>query len=216
MPSPQLRLVLFVAALAALGAAALVLSPVSEQGLRDALEPLGVAGPLAFILLSAVLGSVFVPGPLLAGASGLLFGTLTGFFVTLAAATLGATVAVAVARRAGHAGVQELEHPRVRAVGRLLRQHAVAVAAVVVQRLAPALPDAPFSYLFGLAGVRAWQVALGTVVGAAPRAFSYVALGDAVGTRSGPLAAVAVGTLAATAAVGAVVLAVAVRRTRRP
>lgn len=213
MPTARQRLALFVAALVTLGVAVLLAAPVSERGLRDAIEPLGVAGPLAFILVSALLGDLFVPGPLLAGAAGLLFGTVIGFAVTLTAATLGAVLAVVAARAAGRPGVRELADPRVRALEALLARHAV--AAVVVQRLAPAVPDAPCSYLFGLAGLRAWQVALGTIIGAAPRAFSYVALGDAVGTGSGPLAVVAIGTLVAGGVLGAVLLAVVARRTRR-
>ena len=213
MRAPRQRLVLLVVALVALAAAVGLAAPVSQRGLRDAIEPLGAAGPLAYVGLAAALGAAFVPGPLLAAASGLLFGTLTGFGVSLASATLGAVLAVAAARRAGRPGVEELTDRRVRALEELLRRHPL--GAVVVQRLAPAVPDAPCSYLFGLAGIGVAPVALGTLLGAAPRAFSYVALGDAAGTGSGRLAAVALGTLVAGAVLGAALAALAVRRARR-
>lgn len=209
-PPPKQRLALFVAALAVLAMAVLLAAPVSEDGLRDALDPLGWAAPLGYVPLSALLGVLFVPGPILAGASGLLFGTVTGFFVTLAA-TLGSSVlAVLAARGAGREGVTELEDPRVRLVERLLQRYGV--GAVVVQRLLPAVPDAPCSYLYGLAGLRVWQVALGTLIGAAPRAFSYTAIGDGLGDGGSTIGIIGLVTLVVTGVAGAAIAVVAVRR----
>jgi uncharacterized membrane protein YdjX (TVP38/TMEM64 family) len=51
-------------------------------------------------------------------------------------------------------------------------------------RLLPGIPDAPVNYLAGAVGVKPWDLALGTAIGVAPRAFAYTALGDAVGDRS--------------------------------
>ncbi len=204
---------LFVVGLVALGITVAVWAPVSESGLRDALEPLGVAAPVAFVPLSALLGNAFVPGPVLAGAAGLLFGTSEGFLVAICASTLSAVLAVTLARHAGRPGVRELDAPRLQALAALAERHGT--GAVIVQRLMPVVPDAPCSYLFGLAGVKAWQVALGTFVGSAPRAFSYVALGDAAGTRDAELAIVAGAVLVATGLVGAGVGFVVLRR-RRP
>lgn len=204
---------LFVVGLVALGIAVVVWAPVSETGLRDALEPLGAAAPIAFVPLSALLGNAFVPGPVLAGAAGLLFGTAEGFLVAICASTLSAVLAVTLARHVGRPGMRELDAPRLQALAALAERHGT--GAVVLQRLLPGVPDAPCSYLFGLAGVKAWQVALGTFVGSAPRAFSYVALGDAAGTRDAKLAIVAGAVLVATGLVGAGV-GFAVLRRRRP
>lgn len=211
--SPKARLAAFVGLLSVLAVAVLVLSPVSARGLRDALEPFGAAAPLAYVPVSALLGDLFVPGPILAGASGLLFGTVTGFFVTLAAALLSSVVAVMVARGAGREGVQELDDPRVRTIERLLQRYGV--GAVIVQRLLPAVPDAPCSYLFGLAGLRVWQVALGTLVGAAPRAFSYTAIGDGLGEGSTAIGVIGLVTLVLTGVLGVAVATVAARRAGR-
>ena len=211
--SPKARLGVFVAALSVAAVAVLLLTPVSEDALRDALEPFGIAAPLAYVPASALLGCLFVPGPILAGASGLLFGTTTGFFVTLAATVLSNVIAVLAARSAGREGVSELESPRVQAVERLLQRYGV--GAVVVQRLMPAVPDAPCSYLFGLAGLRVWQVALGTLIGAAPRAFSYTAIGDGLGAGGSTIGVLGLATLIATGTAGAVIAAVATRRARR-
>ncbi len=210
MPSPKVRLGLFVGVLSVAAVAVLAFTPVSEAGLRDALEPFGIAAPLAFVVVSALLGSAFVPGPILAGTSGLLFGTTTGFFVTLAAATISSVLAVLAARAAGRDGVRELESPRVQTIERLLQRYGV--GAVVVQRLLPVVPDAPCSYLFGLAGLLVWQVALGTAIGVAPRAFSYTAIGDGLGAGGTAIGIVGLVTLVVSGVVGVAVGAVAARR----
>jgi len=212
VPSAKARLALFVGVLSVAAVVVLVLAPVSRDGLRDALDPLGVAAPLGYVPVSALLGVLFVPGPILAGASGLLFGTVTGFFVTLAATLLSSVVAVLTARAAGREGVRELESPRAQMVERLLQRYGV--GAVVVQRLLPAVPDAPCSYLFGLAGLRVWQVVLGTAIGAAPRAFSYTAIGDGLGGGGSTIGIIGLVTLVVTGVVGVAVGAVVARRTR--
>jgi len=203
----------FVVGLVALGIIVVLSAPVSESGLRDALEPLGAAAPIGFVPVSALLGVAFVPGPLLAGAAGLLFGTAQGFLVTICASTLSGVLALTFARHAGRPGVQELDAPRLQALAALAERRGT--LAVILQRLLPAVPDAPCSYLFGLAGVRAWQVALGTLVGSAPRAFSYVALGDAAGTRDAKLALVGGGVLLVTGIAGGVAGLVVLRRSGR-
>lgn len=213
MRSPKARLGAFVAALSIIGVAVLILAPVSETGLREAIEPLGAAAPFGYVVVSALLGNAFVPGPILAGGSGLLFGTTTGFFVTLGATTLASVLAVLTARIAGRPGVEELENPRVRLVEELLQRHGV--LAVIVQRLLPGVPDAPCSYLFGLAGLRVWQVALGTVIGVAPRAFSYTAIGDGLGGGGTTIGVIGVAGVVVTGVVGTVVGLLVLRRSRR-
>ena len=130
-----------------------------------------------FVVVSAVLGAAFVPGPILAGTSGLLFGAVAGTFVTIAAATLSAVLSLLVGRGAGRAEVERRvgDRERLGALVELARRHGV--LAVALQRLAPFVPDAPVSYAFGAAGLSVWQIAVGTVVGSAPRAFSYTAIG---------------------------------------
>lgn len=193
------RLIALSVVLAVLFAVFWIVRPISEGDVRDAVEGFGPAAAPAFVVLAALLGVALVPGPLLAGASGLLFGTLTGFFVTLAAATLSALVACAVGAR-----VTRRSPVRDTALAGTVRDHGV--LSVVVQRLAPVLPDGPFNYAFGVAGVAAWPLVLGTLIGSAPRAFAYTALGDSVGDGTPVLAAVAIGVVVLTGAIGLFVL----------
>lgn len=184
---PRARLWLLLGALAVALVAFSGLDLLSAAQVRAWMEPLGAAGPPAYVVLSALLGCLLVPGPLLAGVSGLLFGTLLGTAVTLAAAVVsGGRLA---ARRPG-------------------------ARAVIVARLVPGVPDAPCSYLAGLLRISAGQIALGTLIGAAPRAFSYTALGGSLDDLGSPVALVALALLAVTAAVGGELGRRALRRAR--
>lgn len=198
------RLVALSVVLTALFAVFWFARPISQGDVRDVIDPLGRAAAPAFVVLAGLLGAVLVPGPLLAGASGLLFGTLTGFFVTLGAATLTALIGCFIGARAtGRSSVRDT------ALATRVREHGV--LSVVIQRLAPAVPDGPFNYAFGVAGVSARPLVLGTLIGSSPRAFAYTALGDSAGDGFSPLVLVAIGVVLATGAIGAFV-ALRVRR----
>ncbi len=208
--SPRARLALLAGVLLGLFALFWIFDVVSEEQVRAWVEPFGAAAPLAYVVLAAGLGVALVPGPVLAGGSGLLFGTVVGTAVTIAAAILGSVVALLIGRRAGRESVRELSGPRWAGVEAALQRHGL--VAVIVQRLAPVVPDAPCSYLAGAIGLRVHQIALGTLVGVAPRAFSYNALGDALGEPGSPLAVVGLGVLALTVVVGTLLAARMLRR----
>ena len=108
--------------------------------------------------------------------------------MTIAASTLSAVVSLVLGRHAGHEPLRRRaeERERLAALVALAERHGT--LAVALQRLAPFVPDAPVSYLFGAAGVRVWQIALGTVVGSAPRAFSYTSIGASLDDPGSPLA----------------------------
>jgi uncharacterized membrane protein YdjX (TVP38/TMEM64 family) len=174
----------------------------SEARVRAWIDPFGPAGPLAYVATSALLGLVLVPGPLLAGVSGLLFGPILGTAVTLAASIASAVLALLLARRVGAAGMAEVSGPRVEALSEALERHGV--LAVIAQRLVPGLPDGPCNYAAGLLGIRSSQIALGTLIGSAPRAFSYTALGSTIGDPTSTLGLVSVGVIVLTSLAGIV------------
>ncbi|CAA9494379.1 MAG: Possible membrane protein [uncultured Solirubrobacterales bacterium] len=184
----------------------------SPERVRALIEPFGAAGPLVFLLAATALHASFVPGPLLAGASGLLFGPVLGTAVTLTGSVISALVELTVGRRAGRAGMDRIGGSRYQALSSWLERHGF--AAVVILRLAPVLPDAPVSYAAGLSRVRSWQIAAGTAVGAAPRAFAYTALGGSLANLNSPLAYVAVGVIVVAGLAGAVAIRWQVRRSR--
>ena len=178
---------------------------VDQDDVEGVIDPLGVfAGP-GYVVIAALLGAAFVPGPLLAGASGVLFGAAWGTVVTILASTLGAVIALRIGRATGD------PPPRMDRLAELAARHGT--LAVIFQRLLPGVPDAPASYAFGLLGVRTWQIALGTAVGAAPRAFSYTTIGA---TLDDPTSGLAIAGWAGVLITGLVGAALAVRfRLRR-
>ncbi len=212
MLSPKARLAALWLGLAAALVAFYGADLLSVAEVRAWVEPFGAAGPLVYVALAAVLGCLLVPGPLLAGVSGLLFGPLVGTVVTVAASVASAVVSLLAGRAVGRQGMAEVSGPRLEALTERLERHGT--AAVIVQRLAPGLPDAPFSYLAGTLRIRPGQIALGTLIGSAPRGFSYTALGGSLDDLTSPIALAALAVGALTAVVGAELARRALRRER--
>ncbi|HWT94738.1 MAG TPA: VTT domain-containing protein [Solirubrobacteraceae bacterium] len=186
---------------------------VDSGDVRALVDDAGPLAPVAYVLISAVLGAALVPGPVLAGTSGLLFGAWVGTLVTIAATVLSAVLSLLLARRTAGGAVHAVSGERMRALAELAERHGT--LAVIFQRLLPAVPDAPLSYVFGAIGLRVWQIALGTAVGASPRAFSYTSFGASLDDPSSPAAYVGLAVLVVTGLVGAELARRMVMRSRR-
>jgi uncharacterized membrane protein YdjX (TVP38/TMEM64 family) len=197
-----LRLALFAAFLCALFYLVAVTRVIDVEDIRRTVAATGPVAPLAYIVVSAVLGALFVPGPILAAGSGVLFGPVLGLFVTLGATVGTAVVASLIGRRAGRDSARALLGPQ--RADRLDRQiERRGLWAVVGQRFIPGISDALASYAFGAFGIPLWQMAVGAFIGSVPRAFVYTALGASIGDLSSPLAYTAVAIWCVTAIVGA-------------
>jgi uncharacterized membrane protein YdjX (TVP38/TMEM64 family) len=186
-------LALFVAILALSGS-------LSAAKVRDGVDGYGAAGPLVFIAVSATLTVVLFPGPVLAGASGLLFGTALGTPVSIVSATLGATLAFSIARWWAHDAVVALAGPRVHALRAWVGRRGFVT--VLYARIAPGVPYTLVNYAAGLTPIALRSFVAATAIGVAPRAFAYTALGGSLGDLTSPEALIAVAVLAAMALVG--------------
>jgi uncharacterized membrane protein YdjX (TVP38/TMEM64 family) len=196
------RLALFAAFLLGLFYLVAVTRVVNVDDVRAVVAATGPAAPLAFVVVSAVLGAVFVPGPILAATSGVLFGPVLGTLVTLGSAVGTATIAGLLGRRAGRTSARALLGPeRADRIDAQIERHGL--WAVVGQRFIPGISDALASYTFGAFGVPLWQLAVGSFIGSAPRAFVYTALGASIGNLSAPLAYTAIAVWCVTAVIGA-------------
>lgn len=172
------------------------------DALRDAVARAGPVAPLLYIVAAALLASIFVPGPLLAAGSGVLFGPVLGTFVTLGSTMTTAVIAAFVGRRAGRDSARALiGDERAARIDAQIRRRGL--WAVVGQRFVPGISDALASYTFGAFGIPLWQMAIGALIGSAPRAFVYTALGASISDLTSPLAYVAIAVWCATAIVGA-------------
>lgn len=175
---------------------------VNIDDVRRTVAATGPLAPLTYIVLSALLGAIFVPGPILAASSGLLFGPLLGVVVTLGATVGTAVVASLLGRRAGRDSARALlGAQRAERIDALIAHRGL--WAVVGQRFIPGLSDALAAYAFGSFGVPVWQMAIGSLIGSLPRAFVYTALGASIGNKSPALAYAAIAVWCATAIVGA-------------
>ncbi len=198
-----LRLALFAGFLLVLFYLVAVQRVIDVDDVRDMVRATGPAAPLAYAAVSALLGAIFVPGPILAAGSGFLFGPILGTFVTLAASVGTAVVASLAGRRAGRESARALLGPqRADRLDDQIRRRGL--WAVVGQRFVPGLSDALAAYAFGAFGVPLWQMAVGAFIGSVPRAFVYTALGASIGDLSAPLAYTAIAVWCVTAVIGAV------------
>jgi len=196
------RLAVFVAFLLGMFYLVAVTRVVDVEELRRTVAATGPVAPLTYVLVSTVLGAVFVPGPILAATSGVLFGPVLGLFVTLGAAVGTAVVASLIGKRAGRDSARALlEAERADRLDRLIARRGL--WAVVGQRFIPGVSDALASYAFGALGVPLWQMAVGSFIGSVPRAFVYTSLGASISDLSSPLAYVAIAIWCITAIIGA-------------
>jgi len=205
-----LRLGSLAATLAVLVAVAAFSGSFSAQRVRDWVEGYGAVAPIVFVLVSAALTVVLFPGPVLAAASGLLFGTALGTAVSITSATLGAVLAFTVSRWLAHDAVLALAGPRLLALRALVGRRGFLT--VLYARIIPGLPYTLVNYAAGLAPIALRAFAAATLIGVAPRTFAYVALGGSLGNLGSPEAIAAVIVLVVMALGGAVLA----RRETRP
>lgn len=194
---PRARLLLLAVTVGGAFAILALSGTLSSERVRDWAEGFGPMAPLAFVALSGLLCCALFPGPLLAAASGLLFGVALGTPVAIVSATFGATLAFLMSRRFGASAVEELSGQRLR--GWRLWIERRGFLAVLYARIAPAVPFNVVSYAAGLTRIRLRDFTLATAIGVAPRAFAYVALGGSLGDFGSPESIVAVTVLVAMA-----------------
>lgn len=153
----------------------------------------GAAGPLVFIPLAAVLSCLFVPGPVLAGAAGLLFGTALGTPIALTSAVLAAVLQLSTSRYLAGDAAAKMLPARIRRLDDWMAKNGF--LAVLYVRLTPGIPYTLANYGAGLTSIRLRDLVAGTAVGALPRTFAYVALGGNLNDLSAPEAKVAIAML---------------------
>lgn len=174
----------------------------SADEVRDRGEELGVAGRIGFVPAAAALLCLFVPGPVLAGAAGLLFGTAAGTPIALAFVVLGAVMQMLISRHLAGEAAAQLLPARVKRFDRVIAERGF--WAVFYMRLTPGIPYNLVNYGAGLTSLKTSAMAAGTAVGAAPRTFAWVALGGNLDDLGSTEARVAIALLVAMALVGAV------------
>jgi phospholipase D1/2 len=124
------------------------------------------AAPLAVVGAFIVAGFLVIPLTVLAIATVLVFGPVTGFAYTLAGASLSAAASYAVGRALGHDAVKRLAGARLNRLSRKLARRGV--LAVVAVRLVPVAPFTIVNLVAGASHIRLRDFLIGTVIGLAP------------------------------------------------
>ena len=172
----------------------------SSERVRGWVDGYGIAGPIVFVAVSSLLTVCLFPGPLLAGAAGLLFGTALGTGVSIVSATLGAVLAFSLGRWLAHDAVEQLQGRRLAALRAWVGRRGF--LSVLYARLAPGIPYSLVNYAAGLSPVTLGAFAGATALGCAPRAFAYTALGGSLDDLGSPEAVVAIVVLVVMALAG--------------
>jgi uncharacterized membrane protein YdjX (TVP38/TMEM64 family) len=176
--------------------------PSAEEARRFG-DDLGPFAGLAYVPLFAIVNFVVAWG-ILAGAGGLLFGTLAAWPLALAGVTLAALAQMAVARRLAKDHAGQLLPKRVRGLEEFLQRSGT--VAVMESRIVPFLPYGVVNYAAGLTRLGYREMAVGTLIGAAPKVFAYVALGGSITNLHAVEVKVAVALLVILGIVGLVVV----------
>jgi uncharacterized membrane protein YdjX (TVP38/TMEM64 family) len=172
----------------------------------------GPAAPVLFVLFGAVSTCVLFPGQVTATAAGAVFGVFGGVVLTLAAATLGATIAFLLARGAGAAPVGRLLGPRAAHWRGWVSERGF--SAVLTARLLPGTPAGVLNYAAGLTAMPVGAFVAAVAVGALPKTVAYVALGGALSAPFSTRGLLAIALYAATVLTGALLARRQVRAAR--
>lgn len=173
---------------------------ISMERIREWGDGLGIAGPALFVGLGVALNTVFVPFPIIAGAAGLVFGIATGTAVAIVISPLVACAQMLIARHVIRDRTSVLLGDRGVAINEFLERRGF--VAVLTTHLVPGLPYGPLNFATGLTRLRVRDMAAGTAVAKAPRAFAYAALGGSLSNLRAPEAVIAVSLLVLLAIVG--------------
>ncbi len=207
----MVRLGLFGALLIAIGLAVTAggVIDLDRATLQREIREYGPLAPVIFVLVSGVLGALFVPGPVFAIAAGALFGPWLGIPLGICGSVLCALICREIGSHMGRDAAEEIAGARLGQLTAWLDRYGL--SAVIAFRLMPAMPDAPLNYAAGLTRLKRWQVGLGTAIGVVPRTLGWGLVGATVGGGTAWLAT-AGGALIIGADAGGVVAAIIAAR----
>ena len=138
---------------------------------------LEIGGAILYPLLFAACNILLLPGGILAIGAGLFFGLWWGWLLNVLGSTLGALIAVALARKFGRGWVQRRLHPN----GRWARLDAAVSRQgpwiIFLSQVHPLFPTSLLNYLYGLTRVPIRTCVLWIALGQAPGMFLYAFLG---------------------------------------
>jgi uncharacterized membrane protein YdjX (TVP38/TMEM64 family) len=152
----------------------------------------------------------FLPWPIVAGATGFVFGTTAGTPLSIAGVLFASSFQFLLSRHVPTHGLRRNVMGRVPRLDAMLEHNGF--LAVFYTRLVPLLPWGVVSYAAGFARVRLRDVLLATLAAGTPKIFAYTALGGSFDDLTRPEALVAFAMLVVLTLVG---IGVGIRRFSR-
>ncbi len=200
LSSPRVRLGLLAGVLLVVFAAAVVFGGPSRARIDGAVRDSGIAAPVVFVVLYAVLTVLLFPGAVVTAVGGAVFGTALGTALAVVGATLGAAASFLLGRRLGRKHVERMTGRRLAQVDAWLERRGF--LAVLYLRLIPAVPFNLLNYAAGVSAVRRRDYLLATAIGIVPGTFAYAALGGSIHDPTSPAFLGAVGLIVVLAVAG--------------
>jgi uncharacterized membrane protein YdjX (TVP38/TMEM64 family) len=138
----------------------------------------GPLGHLAFLMAYVVAAVAFVPGGVMQGAAGFLYGPLGGFAFAWPAGVISGSVSFFLARTVLRDVVAARLSGRLARLDGALAANGTAVVALL--RISPLSPFNMVHYALGLTGVSWRAFAIGTLLGSVPPCALFVFIGSTV------------------------------------
>nr|WP_236639771.1 TVP38/TMEM64 family protein [Salinigranum halophilum] len=153
-------------------------STTNPAWVRSQIETFGVFAPLVFVILQTMQVVIApIPGQVLGGVGGYLFGTVQGTVYSLIGVVTGSAVVFVLSRRYGRPYVERVVNPE--ALSRwddfVARN---GVAGLFVLFLLPTFPDDVLCFIAGLSEIRLRTFLTLVVIGRAPSFFAVAYAGD--------------------------------------
>jgi phosphatidylserine/phosphatidylglycerophosphate/cardiolipin synthase-like enzyme/membrane protein DedA with SNARE-associated domain len=136
------------------------------------------AGPMLMILIISLAGSLAVPLTLLVVAAVLAFGSVTGFFYSLAGAELSAVMTYATGQGLGRDLVRRYAGDRLNRVSKQLSKRGILT--IMTLRIVPVAPFVVINLVAGASHIRFKDFALGTLIGLLPGLIAIAFFADGV------------------------------------
>jgi uncharacterized membrane protein YdjX (TVP38/TMEM64 family) len=186
----------------------------APQRLRGFLRGAGV-GPsaLTYAASAIILACIFVPTPLLMATAGLWFGIALGLPIVLLSLTASAAIQTTIVHWIPQSSIRFGQRPWEVLASNLRSKRPW--LAVIVLRLAPAVPFALSNYWLGLTMVPIRAVLSGSLIGLIPRTALYVVVGDTLGSASTSGSTWSLATIVVINVIGAVAAVIVLRRAGR-
>jgi uncharacterized membrane protein YdjX (TVP38/TMEM64 family) len=156
----------------------LVPNTTNPAWVRTRIEAFGVFAPLVFVFLQTIQVILApIPGQLLGGVGGYLFGTVLGTLYSLIGVVTGSAVAFVLSRRYGRPYVERVVDPDALSRWDDFVAHN-GVAGLFVLFLLPTFPDDVLCFIAGLSEIRLRTFLTLVVVGRTPSFFAVAYAGD--------------------------------------